>query len=223
MLELLLAERDIVLLSEGAHDSQTLVLVERHRPDVLLVETLRFDRALSLVRSISTLSGGTKTLLICSRPDDAMVARFLGFGGSGCVDLVNERELTHAIRAVHGGELWAPRRIISSALRDALKPIERASRRDALQKQLSKRECEIVEWMRCGMTNKEIARKLGISDMTVKTHLHNIFSKLEVSGRVRLLGLAHVERALAPYPKAEVNRSVASLPDESAHDLKPAA
>ena len=52
---------------------------------------------------------------------------------------------------------------------------------------LSRREREIVGWMRKGMTNKEIARVLGISDMTVKTHAHNIFHKLEVSGR-RLLG-----------------------------------
>ena len=48
---------------------------------------------------------------------------------------------------------------------------------------------QIVDWMRHGMSNKEIARKLGISDMTVKTHVHNIFHKLEISGRVRLLGM----------------------------------
>jgi hypothetical protein len=42
--------------------------------------------------------------------------------------------------------------------------------------------------MRRGMTNKEIGRRLGISDMTVKTHAHNIFHKLEISGRRHLFG-----------------------------------
>ena len=54
---------------------------------------------------------------------------------------------------------------------------------------LTAREREIVQWMRTGMSNKEIARELGISDMTVKTHAHNIFNKLEVSGRLRLFGV----------------------------------
>jgi len=58
---------------------------------------------------------------------------------------------------------------------------------DESESALSKREREIVEWMRKGMTNKQIARVLGISDMTVKTHAHNIFHKLEVCGR-RVLG-----------------------------------
>jgi DNA-binding CsgD family transcriptional regulator len=53
--------------------------------------------------------------------------------------------------------------------------------------ELSAREQQIVVWMRRGMTNKEIARELGISDTTVKTHAHNIFHKMNISGRVRLL------------------------------------
>ena len=51
---------------------------------------------------------------------------------------------------------------------------------------LSDREYEIVFWMQQGMTNKEIGRRLDISDMTVKTHVHNIFRKLKISGRMRL-------------------------------------
>ena len=220
--ELLLGEGDIVLLSDYADDSQALVLVERHRPDVLLVETARRDRALQLVHSLCAMSNGTKMLLVCSR-DESFIARFLAFGGSGCIDLkLNEADLLCAIRAVRAGEIWAPRRIVASALRDALKPLECGAMQDGLQHQLSKRECEIVEWMRCGMTNKEIARKLGISDMTVKTHAHNIFSKLEVSGRVRLLGLGHVEQAPTPSPKRDINQ-LSSAPGPSAHDLKPAA
>jgi DNA-binding CsgD family transcriptional regulator len=52
---------------------------------------------------------------------------------------------------------------------------------------LTDREQEIVNWVMQGMTNKEIATKLGISEKTVKTHLGNIFSKLKISRRLQLL------------------------------------
>jgi RNA polymerase sigma factor (sigma-70 family) len=52
---------------------------------------------------------------------------------------------------------------------------------------LTEREREVVRWVIQGMTNKEIASQLGISEKTVKTHLSNIFSKLNVSKRLQLL------------------------------------
>jgi DNA-binding NarL/FixJ family response regulator len=94
--------------------------------------------------------------------------------------------LIRAIQVVHQGELWASRRALADVLRQLRVPMGALGAEES-EPALSKREREIVEWMRKGMTNKEIARALGISDMTVKTHAHNIFHKLEVSGR-RLLG-----------------------------------
>jgi len=55
---------------------------------------------------------------------------------------------------------------------------------------LSGRESQIADAVRLGLTNKEIARKLRISPTTVKTHLENIFHKLNVSHRVQLAMLA---------------------------------
>jgi DNA-binding CsgD family transcriptional regulator len=62
----------------------------------------------------------------------------------------------------------------------------------ALQEVLSDREQEVVIWAVQGMTNKEIAVKLGISAKTVKTHLQHVFRKLKVRRRVQL-------SALSPY------------------------
>jgi DNA-binding NarL/FixJ family response regulator len=224
---LLRVERSIMLLPDVLDDSYTLVIVERSRPDVLLIETAARERALQLVRGVSTLSRGTKTLLLQKRPDAASVERFLAWGGSGCVDVHStDPDLVRALHVVHAGELWASRRAVASALRQALKPFEHPSSRDGLQQNLSKREREIVEWMRCGMTNKEIARKLGISDMTVKTHAHNIFNKLEVSGRVRLLGLTSAtSRREQTEHLPDLNDEMASRARgaNGAPSLKPAA
>jgi DNA-binding CsgD family transcriptional regulator len=104
-----------------------------------------------------------------------------------------------AIRAVQAGELWAARKIVSQAYQQLLAAqepaLENAKERGA---QLSPRQLEIVLWMRRGMTNKEIGRRLGISDMTVKTHAHNIFHKLEISGRMHLFGLPSAQQIAAP-------------------------
>ncbi|HEX6794247.1 MAG TPA: response regulator transcription factor [Casimicrobiaceae bacterium] len=113
----------------------------------------------------------------------------LRFGGSGCVRMDGPRsELVNAIDAVHDGEIWVSRRMLSTAFRQLLHTTRRSDA-DELHRRLSLREREIVDWMRHGMSNKQIARELGISDMTVKTHVHNIFHKLEISGRLRLMGM----------------------------------
>jgi len=99
-----------------------------------------------------------------------------------------EREqCLHAIRAVHAGEFWVGRKVLGDILAGLLTPEHQAQESpDEVRDRLSDRECEIVFWMQQGMTNKEIGRRLAISDMTVKTHVHNIFHKLKVSGRLRL-------------------------------------
>ena len=68
-----------------------------------------------------------------------------------------------------------------------LHPNVPAFRLPDLRQPLTEREQEIVKHVIQGMTNKEVATQLGISDHTVKTHMTNIFSKLKVSRRLQLL------------------------------------
>lgn len=63
------------------------------------------------------------------------------------------------------------------------------------QEALTDREQEIVGWVIRGMTNKEIAARLEISDKTVKTHLSNIFSKLKINRRLELALYQIVEQS----------------------------
>jgi DNA-binding NarL/FixJ family response regulator len=164
-----------------------LVAVRRERPQVLLVDGFSLgEGGISIVRRIAALGLPTKTLLVHLTWTESAVAHVLQCGGAGCLPRhTNPSEIIRAMRAVQRGELWASRK----ALADTLHLLRLPSARNVedSHETLSKREREIVEWMRKGMTNKEIGRVLGISDMTVKTHAHNIFHKLEVSGR-RLLG-----------------------------------
>lgn len=186
----LCGEMRITLLAQARNETDVLRLVSVHHPDVALLDFGAFaDNAILLIDRISTVSPGTRSLLFADAWTEHAMLRALKGGSSGCMQVDGPRsELVNAIEAVLRGEIWVSRRTLAIAFRQLLRA-PRQSDPNTLQRRLSVREREIVEWMRRGMSNKEIARELGISDMTVKTHVHNIFHKLEVSGRVRLLGM----------------------------------
>ena len=190
-----LCGRPEIALRATIEDSLALAATRIHHPDVYLLDaTSCAGGALRFVRRVAALGPRTRTLVLDAICSEARVMRVLEAGGAGCVpSTCTAFELTRAIQAVYAGELWATRRVLASTLRRSLVPTDPAGFDDA-EDHLSRREREIVGWMRCGLTNKEIGRKLGISDMTVKTHAQNIFQKLDISGRLGLLGLAQRAR-----------------------------
>lgn len=88
------------------------------------------------------------------------------------------KELLDAIRAVHAGRRHIPPEIAQEiALHAIFKP-------------LSQHEIEVLRCVGVGQANKEIARKLGVSEETVKAHLKSIFTKLDVKDRTQAVTLA---------------------------------
>jgi two-component system, NarL family, nitrate/nitrite response regulator NarL len=185
----LCGEHNIQLLPQARNEVETLALVGSRQPDAALLDFVGFGQnTMTLIEKIGAMPGRTKSILFSNSWTEHSVLDALKSGSSGCLEIDGPpSELLCAIDAVRRDEIWVSRRILSIAFRQLLnRPGNDAP---GLQRRLSIREREIVDWMRHGMSNKEIARKLGISDMTVKTHVHNIFHKLQISGRGRLLGM----------------------------------
>jgi DNA-binding NarL/FixJ family response regulator len=201
--DLLLARPEVRLVPRPVEEGHVVPTVRRERPDVLLVDGASYGaRGVRFIRRVAALDLGTRSLLMHSDPSEVRLVQVLQSGGSGCLPSgCTPYELIRAIQVVHEGELWATRKALAEVLRQLRVP-SAPGLEDQPEPLLSRREREIVEWMRKGMTNKEIARVLGISDMTVKTHAHNIFHKLEVSGRLRLLGSGdHTYRARSVFER----------------------
>ncbi|MBW2091634.1 MAG: response regulator transcription factor [Deltaproteobacteria bacterium] len=90
--------------------------------------------------------------------------------------------LPKGIRAIFKGELWLPRLVMSNCILQNKPQV--SSRVNKASTLLSKRETEIINLLAIGTTNVEIADKLSISLCTVKSHLYNIFNKIDVPNRL---------------------------------------
>jgi LuxR family transcriptional regulator of csgAB operon len=93
--------------------------------------------------------------------------------------------LPKCLQATLNGELWVPRKIMTNALLRKRSFLSTSSRK--AENSLSKREIEILNLVMIGATNKDIAEKLFISPHTVKSHVYNIYSKIDVPNRLQAI------------------------------------
>jgi DNA-binding NarL/FixJ family response regulator len=199
----LLRHPAIDLLSEEPIEPQGLAAeVARHAPAVLLLDAAMLDRLDE--RAVQGTLGrnvDTNVLLVGDefghgRVVDVLRHRFQGYLATTCTSEV----CLKAVRAVDRGELWLSRTALANAIAQLLPNVEPiASSAPALngvelRQGLTPREMQIVELVRRGCSNKEIAHALGVVEDTVKKHLQSVFGKLGVHRRA-LVALRPPHRA----------------------------
>ena len=126
-----------------------------------------------------------RTVLLTAALKDDEVVQALKLGAMGVV--LKESEpgaLLECVRRVHRGEQWIDRETLSRAFGRVM--MREAASREA-GRTLTPRELEIVRMIAQGLRNKAVAERLSISEGTVKIHLHNIYEKLGVDGRLELV------------------------------------
>jgi DNA-binding NarL/FixJ family response regulator len=179
------------VVASASNSNDLLTAVERVPIDVALVSFALDDRqgrGPELLREMRALRPKIKgvVLLDSSRPDDVLECFRAGAKG---IFSKNEKleNLCRCIRSVHGGQIWANSTELEHVLAAlANSPLIRATNHEGVDL-LSVREREVIHYLAGGMTNREIAKTLGISPHTVKNYLFRIFDKLGVSSRTELL------------------------------------
>ena len=127
------------------------------------------------------LAPATRILVLATRSSQETVVRVLRVGASGLVG--KQLDAATVLRAIHtlaNGELWANRRATADFVEQLADSAGRVPLADG---QLTDREWEILAGVGQGLRNKDIARRLSISEKTVKSHLNNVFRKLRVDNR----------------------------------------
>jgi DNA-binding NarL/FixJ family response regulator len=186
-------EKDFEVVATATTGEEALTAVRKHHPDVLVLD-IRMPKGdgLSVLRQIHTEKLPTRVVLLTATLEEDEVLEAMQHGVSGLVLKESAAVgLVQTVRRVQRGERALEPSLVTRAL-DRLAQREEAKK---IAEVLSKRETEIVKMVAAGLRNKEIALKLTIGEGTVKTHLHTIYEKLGVHGRVELTMYAY-ERGL---------------------------
>jgi DNA-binding NarL/FixJ family response regulator len=159
--------------------------VRTYRPDILVLDLRMPDGSgLDVLRAIAAEKLECLTVLLTATVSDDEVMEAVRLGARGLIlKEAPPEDLVDCVRRVHRGEQWLERESVTHAIRTVL---GREATRDAADA-LTPREIEIVRMVAQGLRNRAIAERLAISEGTVKVHLHNIYEKFAVDGRVELL------------------------------------
>jgi DNA-binding NarL/FixJ family response regulator len=176
--------RDIKLLACCRDGEETLRAVRYHQPDVLVLDIrMPGKTGLEVVSELRRQKLDTRVVLLTAAVDENEVLEAVRLGVRGVVLKEMPPELLlQCIRKVHAGEQWLEKRSFQNAF-------EKMLRREAAAKAVSiltPRELEVIRMVSSGLRNKEVADRLKISEGTVKIHLHSIYQKLELDGRMAL-------------------------------------
>jgi len=188
---LLEQEPDFRIVGEAADGREVVERARKLNPGILLL-----DQALprlageQVLKKVFDLCSGTRVIMLATAIDRDDMLEILKFGARGVVLKDSPTNLLFkAIRTVAAGELWIGHSA-ATVLLDYLQAESGKASRPRARFRLSRREREIVSAIAEGLTNRDLARKLSISEQTVKRHLTNIFKKVGVANRLELALLA---------------------------------
>ena len=180
-LEKLLAnEDDIELVGAAADGAEAVDLADRLRPDVVLMDLSMpvMDGTEATRRIVTTHDGAIAVVILTSFSDRNEITDALDAGASGyLLKDAEPEELFRGIRAAAQGD--AP--LDPRAARELLT----ARSRERPEAELSAREREVLVLLAKGLPNKQIARRLDISEKTVKAHLTSVFQSIGVTDRTQ--------------------------------------
>lgn len=171
-------ESDIVILGVCSNTSEGIGLIQAKNPDLVLVDLmLGRESGLDLIREAKKLEIESKFIVLTSSSSysDFMMAEEHGADGYILKEALPE-ELIYAIRMVgRGRKYYDPELLEYKLKKDEIMSNE----------QLTSREWEVLQELGKGLTNQQIAKKLFISENTVKKHMSQILSKLELHDRTQ--------------------------------------
>jgi NarL family two-component system response regulator LiaR len=172
----------IEVIGEAGDGEEAVRQAERLRPDVILMDLVmpRLD-GVGAMRELRRRLPASRVIVLTSFADDDRILPAIQAGAAGyLLKNVQPQELARAVRAAHAGEALldpavAARLVEAIAQTPGEHPAER----------LTPRERQVLELIGRGLSNKRIARELGVAEKTVKTHVGHVLAKLGVADRTQ--------------------------------------
>ncbi len=167
-------------------------LIKKYQPDIVLLDMNMPDKdGLQGIVEIGKLDLDTKVLALSGYDDADLIFRAMKIGAKGYVlKTMASAQLIYAIEEVLSGKIYLPIALTSRFFEYFQQSFREESSKQEVEEEnllsyLTQREEEVLELLTQGITYKGVANKLFISETTVKTHVNNIFQKLQVNDRTQ--------------------------------------
>ena len=168
-------------------------LIKKYQPDIVLLDMNMPERdGLQGIIDIEKLGLDTKILALSGYDDADLIFRAMKIGAKGYVlKTMASAQLIYAIEEVLNGKIYLPNALTSRFFEYFQQTFRNENAKAEIEKEenllneLTQREEEVLELLTQGITYKGVANKLFISETTVKTHVNNIFQKLQVNDRTQ--------------------------------------
>lgn len=182
-------QKDFEIVGEAGDGLAALESARRINPDVVLMD-LRMPNlgGVEATRRIRAEAPSVKVIVLTTFEEDEEVFAALRAGAAGFLLKDSPSDsLCEAIRLAARGETWLQPSVAAKLVAEfgRLAPRLQPSQTGALLEQLSPRELEVLRCLAAGMSNKEIGRKLTLTEGTVKNHMSQVLGKLQVLDRTQ--------------------------------------
>lgn len=186
------AERDLKVVDVVTDGPSAVHAVSEHRPDVVLMDVVMPGMSgIEATRRIKEAEPDTEVLVLSGYEDEMMLARAVQAGAVGLLSKTEAvTEVARSVRKIHRGEPLHDDEEIESALRRLRHRRDREASAEKRLDRLTPREHEILQQMAERRAPDEIAKRLGMSPYTLRTHTQNILTKLGVHSKLQALVLA---------------------------------
>lgn len=184
-------KEDMQVTGTAADGQEVIQCIRKEVPDVILMD-IRMPKmdGVQCTKIIKENNPQVKIIILTTFDDDEFVYNALKFGASGyLLKGVSMDELAEAIRTVHSGRAMINPDIATKVVK-LFSQMAKADYSIQVEEQnkaeLTKTEWKIIEQVKCGASNREVAEKLSLSEGTVRNYLSTILNKLELRDRTQL-------------------------------------
>ena len=194
-------EEGIELVGEAGDGEEVISMAEELAPDVILMD-VRMPKVAGIdaARQIAATLPSAKIVMLTVSDDEEDLFEAIKAGASGyLLKEVDPAEIADAVRQIHAGHSLLSPGVASKLISEFAAMSKRADER-AMRPNLTSRELEVLQFAAGGLTNRQIGRRMGISENTVKNHIRNILEKLHLHSRMEAVLYAVREELIELNP-----------------------